>query len=182
MKKNLTILFILFCFFGYSQQTNIGGNLNVTGNIINEPPHTLWAFRDSATTITAGTNVQITNAFDSIFRVMESSSVTYKRGDTGIILKKGGYNINVNVRGSGNNGADWAVTYAKKSGVSTTYGTSIIEFSTDGTSNFRGGGFQFYVECIVGDKIWLVISRVGGTGDFTLRTGNFNIQNLYIEN
>lgn len=156
------------------------GNLKVTGYITSaKPPHSLLVFRDSAVTITGGTNVQVTNASDSLFRVLESSQITYIKGDTQQITVAGAYNVQLQLRGTGTNGTDWRVTLAKKTGGTTTYSNQNIDFTTTGATNKNGGGAVFYMEYAANDKVWVVLTRVSGSGDFVAETGQFNIQLYY---
>lgn len=150
-----------------------------TDDFFFEPPHTKMCFRDSAVTITAGTSVQITNDYDSLYRVLETENILYKLGDTIQILKKGGYNTLVSLRGYGSNTTDWSVKTARKRNGVTTDGEQEFSFTTTGSGNRNGGTFVFYNEYEVGDKIWLTLTRLSGTGNFTAISGNFNVQLFY---
>jgi len=158
---------------------SISEDLIVSGNIKFTPDHSKLAYKDSAVLITGGTNVQITNVGDSLFSVFETIGITYIKGDTLLINYAGGYNLNVSFRGYGTNGADWNVVYAyKRSGV-TYYDGQAIQFTTTGATNRNGGSSVFYNEFEENDKVWLVISRIGGTGDITTTTGCLNLQEYY---
>ena len=162
-----------------TDSTNIIGDLHLSGKIFYEKPHTEWVYKDSAITITGGTNVQITNSHDSLFRELETGMVTYLLGDTGLVLVDAAYNVLFEFRGYGNPGADWTALIAILRDGVTTYSNSVIPFTTTGSNN-RNGGFNIvYLELEAGDKIYGVITRDAGTGDIVTTNGQFNIQLYY---
>lgn len=157
-------------------------DVHVYGDFRNEPPRSKAGFADSAVTITAGTNVQVTNGYDSLFRYAELSEMTWGGDDTVIISKNGGYNIHFGIRGYATNANDYTAKIAYKRGSTTYYETfDVIQFTTTGATNRNGGFSTAYVELQVGDKVWFVLTRDSGTGDFTIVSGTFNVQTYYLE-
>jgi len=149
--------------------------------IYTTPPHSKLVINDSTVTISGGSYTQITNASDSVFQVIEQSGITWLTGDTMQIDHTGGYNIYVTIGGYGTNAVDWSLTPAhKRSGV-VTQGGQEIAFTTTGATNITGNSSVFYGEFIAGDLIWLELTRVSGSGDFTFVSGNWNIQCVYRE-
>lgn len=149
--------------------------------IFNSPPHSRMVYSDSAVVISGGTNIQVTNAYDSLWNISEMNGLTYLKGDTIQIIYKGGYNIMVSIRGYGSPTVDWSLGFARKRGGDTVYGGQKISFTTTGDNNRNGGSFTLYGEFLPGDKIWLVLTRDAGSGDFTTTGGNLNFQLLYRE-
>jgi len=199
MKKIIFILLYspLLC-FSQSPVTLSGGTVTVSGTgtiegdsikntvvmlqpqeIRFEYPHSKQAFRDSAVVIAGGTNVQITNASDSLWRVLEMDKITYLRGDTVYVDYKGAYNVIISIDGYGTNAVDWQVAAARKRAGVTTYSDSVGEFTTTGATNKNGMSKTFYMDYEVGDKTWFVISRIGGSGDFTATTSSVYYQFYY---
>lgn len=182
------LLIVSSCCFGQDLLINNNavtiasdGDITTGGYLYYLPAHTKCTFRDSAVVITAGTNVQVTNASDSLYREREATGVNWLRGDTAQILTSGGYFIFLNIRGYGNNGADWRLQVATKTGGSTAYSEQVIDFTTTGATNKNGGGAPFYMEFDVGDKVYLTLSQLSGSGNITLETSTFNILMYYAE-
>ncbi|MFA6569672.1 MAG: hypothetical protein WCT77_00335 [Bacteroidota bacterium] len=198
--KNLLLIFALFVSIGGWSQTlklnnstvTIGSTGNITGDTIQNTvvelqpnecyfhyAHSKQSFKDSAVVIAGGTNVQITNASDSLWRVLEMDNITYMLGDTIEVDYSGSYNVFFSIAGYGTNAVDWQVDIAKLSGVITTYANSVMEFTTSGATNKNGGFKVWNIDYEVGDKVWLVISRIAGSGDFTITTSSFYLQQYY---
>ena len=162
--------------------TNLRGDLTVPGDLYITPPYSNMSFKDSARVITGGTNVQITNPGDSLWRCTSTTGlgffgITYKKGDTIVIADKGYYNMFVNVRGYGGNGADWHFNMAtKKIGASVVYANNVGEFTTTGAINKNGAFTMFVREFDVGEKVWFVLSRTAGSGDFTITSSTVKFQ------
>lgn len=187
-------LFILFSVSVFSQTISINNNqltitqtgvtvatkLTLTASQIDfYYAHSDMVFGDSAVVITGGTDVQITNATDSLWSVLETYEITYLHGDTMYIDVHGSYNIFLSIGGSGNNTTDWKVSMKyKRAGIIYT-SVNYYLFSTDGAGNYNGTSGLFYQHFEIGDKIWLVISRTGGAGDYTIRTSNLLIEQYY---
>lgn len=146
-----------------------------------EPPHCYMSFDDSAQAITGGTNIQITNSYDSLFSVFDENGITWITGDTFKIVYKGGFDLDASVYGSGNNGADWRIRIAYKRGATVYYTNRSSYFTTIGTANRQGDELHAYLHLQKDDKVWLVLSRIGGTGDFTAIIGSLEIQTYYRE-
>lgn len=156
----------------------INGTLDVTGNITSNLIAAKSAFSDSTITITGGTNVQVTNATDSLFRVTYNDGFTWN-GDTAILTMSGSYRIDFAVFGGGSNGTDWEIKRANKRGSTVTYGDASAFYSTSGSANYEGCSLNaFIIDGLAGDRVWLVLTRKAGTGDFTLRAGIFQIYKL----
>lgn len=152
-----------------------------TDTIYYKMPHTRMVYNDSAVVISGGTNVQVTNASDSLWNASEITGFTYLKGDTIQFIYGGGYNIFFTIRGYGTNAVDWHVNFARKRGVTTTYGNQEVAFTTTGANNKNGGSAAFYGEFLPGDKIWMVLTRDSGSGDFTTTNSIWNTQLLYRE-
>ncbi len=73
----------------------------------------------------------------------------------------------------------WQIQRANKRGASVTYGEAVAYFTTDGASNYNGATLTaFIVNGQVGDRCYLVLTRVAGSGGFTIRSGRFQIRRL----
>lgn len=144
-----------------------------------EPSHSLMEFDDSTVTIGAGTNIQITNATDSLFIVYEVEDFTYKKGDTIVINNKGGYNVLAGIGGTGTNGNSYRLRVAYKRGSTIYYSKKSIYFTTLGGTDPESREMIPYIEFEKGDKVWLTLTRRNGSGYFTAITGSFDIQCIY---
>lgn len=162
-----------------TMKLDVNGNIKAD-TIFCEPPHTNWSFADSAVAISGGTNVQITNATDSLFSIFESDGISYLDGDTAELIFNGSYNVIVDISGYGTNAVDWSIQVAYKRGATTYYTHSAKQFTTTAAINRNGGEKLFYLDNMLsGDKIWIVLTRLSGSGDFTATTGTFFIQLYY---
>ena len=150
-----------------------------TKRIHYEPPHSYMTFKDSAVVITGGTTVQVTNAYDSLYRVINMVDITHLKGDTVQFDEDGYYNVFVSIRGYGGNGADWQMTRASKRGSTVTYGNSTVDFTTTGATNRNGGFMMYVVDVLAGDKLYFVLSRMGGSGDFTIVSSTWKVQQYF---
>lgn len=133
-------------------------------------------FSAKTVTITAGTNSYVTDGTGTLFNKTAANYVTWS-GDTCILQYPGNYVIDFALYGTGNNGADWQLQRAtSRSGV-TTYGEAVAYFSTNGSANYDGGTLSaFLIGGQSGDTVWLTLSRISGTGNFTTRSGRFQIR------
>jgi len=96
-------------------------------------------------------------------------------------ITTGGYLEAVNIRGSGTNQVDWRLQVGLKRAGVTTYSNQNIDFTTIGAANKNGGGATFYMEYEAGDKVWVTLSRIGGSGDFVIETSMFNLIMIYAQ-
>lgn len=157
------------------------GNIHTPGYLYYTPAHTKCVFRDSAVVITGGTNVQITNPSDSLFRELEAVGINWLLGDTAEVLTNGGYFVCPGAAGYGTNAVDWRIDVATKRAGVTTYSAQVIDFTTTGATNKNGGWATFYMEFEAGDKVWVTLTRLSGSGDFTVETAMFNLIMIYAE-
>ena len=141
--------------------------------------HSNQSFKDSAVVISGGTNVQITNASDSLWRVIEMDNITYLLGDTIEFDYKGSYNVIISISGYGTNAVDWQLQAATKRAGVTTYSNSAMEFTTSGATNKNGGTKFFYMHYEIGDKGWFVLTRTSGSGNFTITTSSVYFEFYY---
>jgi len=188
--KKLLLFLLLIPALSFGQLVKINNNavtIESDGDIITggyfyyTPAHTKCVFRDSAVVITGGTNVQITNASDSLFRELEAEGISWLRGDTALILQDGGYFVSYSLSGYGTNAVDWRMQVANKRGGVTTYSEQTVDFTTSGATNKDGRDPVFYMEFEAGDKVYPALTRVSGSGDFTAESGLFNILMYYAE-
>lgn len=139
------------------------------------PPHTDIGFKDSTATITGGDSVQVTNAGDSLFRYEELYGFTYGGGDTIITDFKGGWDVNVSVAGSVDNSSVWKLELAyKRSGITYYDDLRAIDMEATGAITAVDGSEQFYFHSEPGDKVWLILTRISGTGDFEMHKCSWN--------
>jgi len=170
--------------------TYIKNDLQVTGDITADtiiagyisttdtPIYSKAAFDDSSRTITGGTNVFVSNGKGSLFTKIATEGLTWS-GDTCIISTAGNYSVDFALYGTGGNGADWKIRRANKRGAVITYGVSGAYFSTDGASNYHGGSLHaFIIGAEAGDRVYLTLTRIGGSGDFIARAGRFQIRKV----
>jgi hypothetical protein len=182
MKVFTTILltFLGLSMFGQNVCSyNTGLKVSTAGRLYFTPCENYWAFKDSAVTVAGGTNVQITNAADSLWRNIIELGITRLDGDTMQITCAGVYDIYIGFGGSGANGADWSVQVAQKRAGVTTYSNSEILMTTTGAGNKVWGFSMFRRDALVGDKYWFVLTRLAGTGDFTGNSGTMKCQMYY---
>jgi len=156
--------------------------IKISGNIIYQPTDLYWAFKDSAVVISGGTNVQITNATDSLYRkLIDLGGATYLDGDTISVTKAAILDIFIGLWGSGTNAVDWSLQVAQKRAGATTYSNSEILFTTTGGTNKDGGFSMFRRDAEIGDKYWFVLTRNGGSGDFTVASSTMKVQEFYVK-
>ena len=165
-----------------SKDTIKAASVKLTDGLYYQPSHSKLSFKDSAIVISGGSNIQITNATDSLYRVLETTQITYIKGDTCKILKKGGYFISPCIYGFATNNEDWRMQVAWKSGVTTHYSENVVDFTSTGGTNKCGGGNTFYIEFLANDKVWIVLTRTSGGGNFTVISSQFNISSYYLKN
>ena len=135
-------------------------------------------FANKTQAITGGTNVIVSDGSGTLFTKTAANYVTWS-GDTCILQYAGNYVIDFAVYGTGGVNADWILQRASKRGETTTYGDAVSYFTTDGASNYSGGVLTaFIINGQVGDRVYLVISRLSGFGDFTARSGRFQLRRL----
>lgn len=180
MKKLLFLLFFL-PIFGLGQTYKINNNhvsINDSGVMTSTIVYGKSTFKDATAIISGGTNVIVSNVGLNLFNKTGANYIAWS-GDTAILMVAGLYIVDYSLFGTGANGADWELKRANKRGATITYGDAVCDFSTNGASNYDGGTLTAFITGgQVGDRVWLVLSRIGGTGNFTARTGRFMIRKL----
>lgn len=179
MKKLFCIL-LLSPLFAYGQQ-NINTNtvlIDATGVITAADVYGKATFSGKTVTISGGSNVIVSDGSGTLFVKTAANYVTWS-GDTCILQYAGNYVIDFALYGTGNVNTDWQIKRANKRGVTVTYGDAVAYCTTDGASNYSGGSLNaFIIGGQVGDRVYLVLTRVAGNGDFTARSGRFQIRRL----
>ena len=133
-------------------------------------------FKSKTVTIAGGTNTVVTDGSGTLFDKTAANYVTWS-GDTCILQYDGNYIIDFALYGSGGSNVDWQLQRATQRGGVTTYGDAVAYFTTNGAANYDGGTLTaFLIGGQVGDIVWLALSRIGGSGNFTARSGRFQIR------
>lgn len=178
MKKIITIIFLLVSAVCLGQTYKMNNNkvsINDSGVMTSQIVYGKSTFKDTACILSGGTNVIVSNGAGTLFHKTGANYITWS-GDTAILMLDGLYIVYFSIYGTGGNGSDWEIKRANKRGASVTYGNAVAMFSTNGTNNYDGESLTaFITDGLVGDRVWLVLSRTGGSGDFTARTGRFMI-------
>lgn len=159
--------------------TYIGGEtVEIPGDLTTKQIYGLGTFKDSAVTISTGTNVLISNSYKNLFIKAKSSIVTWS-GDTAVLQKAGNYAVYFSLYGTGLDSSSWKISMAKKRATTVTYTEDFGIFYTNGTASNKYGGCAsnyLLISGASGDKIYFTLSRLTGTGtDFTARYGSFKI-------
>lgn len=180
MKKLVFLLFFIptLCLGQTYKINNNHVSINDSGVMTSTIVYGKSTFKDATAIISGGTNVIVSNVGLNLFNKTGANYIAWS-GDTAILMVEGLYIVDYSLFGTGANGADWELKRANKRGATITYGDAVCDFSTNGASNYDGGTLTaFITRGQVGDRVWLVLSRIGGTGDFTARTGRFMIRKL----
>lgn len=179
MKKLFLILFLFPAFvFGQINLNNNTVTISSVGVLTAVDVYGKATFSDKAVTVTGGTNVIVSDGAGTLFVKTAANYVTWS-GDICILQYAGNYIIDFALYGTGNVNTDWKIQRANKRGVTVTYGDAVAYCTTDGASNYSGGSLNaFIIGGQVGDRVYLVLTRIAGSGDFTVRSGRFQIRRL----
>lgn len=178
--KQLFFIFAFLPLFAISQQNLNGNTVTIcpVGVLTAVDVYGKATFSDKAVTVTGGTNVIVSDGAGTLFVKTAANYVTWS-GDTCILQYAGNYIIDFALYGTGNVNTDWKIQRANKRGVTVTYGDAVAYCTTDGASNYSGGSLNaFIIGGQVGDRVYLVLTRIAGSGDFTVRSGRFQIRRL----
>ena len=178
MKKIITILFLFASAVCLGQTYKMNNNkvsINDSGVITSQIVYGKSTFKDTACILSGGTNVIVSNGTGTLFHKTGANYITWS-GDTAILMLDGIYIVYFSLNNNEGNGSEWEIKRANKRGTSVTYGNAVAQFSTNGTNNYDGESLTALItDGLAGDRVWLVLSRTGGSGDFTARTGRFMI-------
>lgn len=142
-----------------------------------KPPHADLGFEDSTALfdLTQNTWVQLTNSYDSLFRVLDNEFINVS-GDSIIFLQKGSYNIHVDLYAKGT-----AVLTTFQFRVNSNTGQVGIKAERSTSTNQTGSvTMKRYYEAEVGDRVWIEIVNISNDTDLTMRGASVEVSTNYL--
>lgn len=155
--------------------------IDTAGHILNNPPHAYSIDTTSNFNITLTQNVwkQVTNATKNFWSNNAELDYFSFTGDTVVLAKKGHYTGDFNINIAGASGATYEYRIIQKNGT-----TKIVnKFTVKGTGEIVYRNVPFYVQGIVGTKIWVEIRFTGATtgSPITVTGGLFRIFPIHLQ-
>ena len=155
--------------------------IDTAGHILNDPPHAYSIDTTSNFNITLTQNVwkQVTNATKNFWSNNAELDYFSFTGDTVVLAKKGHYTGDFNINIAGSDGATYEYRIVQKNG-----DTKIVnKFTVKGTGEIVYRNVPFYVQGIVGTKIWVEVRFTGApTGSpITVTGGLFRIFPIHLQ-